>query len=306
MTLKISVVLPVYNCEKYVAASVQSILDQDLKDFELIIVDGGSSDATLSILRNFHDERIIIIEHKNKTPLVESLNEGIRVAKGLLIARQDSDDISHPKRLATQYATFCSDENLAALGTAYFCMDKEGKLVAKSFPKERITLADFKEGNQICHGSVMFRKDMVLNEGLYDPLFRSVEDYELWCRLSYKNYKIANLSEHLYYLRLHNQRISERNFKESILRHCLVEEVYFGGLEKTRIDASSSNDLKYLYTLLSSDYRKEYHRHMIANFMKSKKYTQELKEFMSLAKLYPNEAARLMRNIFLERTRQKN
>jgi hypothetical protein len=186
------------------------------------------------------------------------------------------------------------------LGTAYFCIDEEGELIEKAFPKERVEFVDFRRDNPLCHGSVMFRKAVVLKEGLYDPLFRTVEDYELWCRLSYRNYKIANLSQFLYSLRFHRARVSERNYQESLLHHCLVEEVYFRGLNKMRIKRAGA-DLRYLYSLLSPKTRKEYHKHMIVNYMKSKKYPQELREFLRLTKLDHRESGELLCKIMLER-----
>jgi len=303
MRPKISVLLPVYNCCKHVAASINSILNQSFTDIELIIIDGGSTDCTLNVVRSFRDERIRVFTHTERMPLIESLNEGIHVANACLIARQDADDISQPQRLASQYERFCADKNLVVLGTACFCVDEAGRFIGKAFPKEKVVFTDFKRNNEIRHGSVMFRKDVILKEGLYDPLFREVEDYELWCRLSQKNYKIANLSEFLYTYRLHKSSLSERNYQESILWYCIVEEVYFGGLEKTRIDAAFSWDFGYLYNLLSPETRKEYHRHLIAHYMTSKKYLHELREFWSLTKIDPRESSSLLREIMLERAR---
>ena len=114
---KISVVMAVYNGEKYLREAIDSILNQTFKDFEFIIVNDGSTDRTREILESFIDPRIVLI-HQEHMGLTKSLNRGIALAKGKYIARQDADDISMAERLEKQFNFLESHENVALLGTA--------------------------------------------------------------------------------------------------------------------------------------------------------------------------------------------
>lgn len=294
MKTKISVLMPAYNCEGYIAESVESVLNQSFKDFEFIIVDGGSTDDTVKIVRKYKDKRLKIIEHRERFGLVESLNEGMYIASGDIIARQDADDISHPQRLAKQYLQFCRDKNLAVLGTFYTRIDENGRIIEKKFLKEQIKFTDFKQGMQLCNGSTMFRKDITIKEGLYDPLFLQCEDYELYCRLSKKGYKIMNLPEFLYFLRVHPGSLSVRKWQEQTLYQYLVKEIYFGNLQKRKMREIPKGDLKSLYSLLSSERKKDYHITLAMRYMKSKKYLHGIREALNLIKVDPKELNMLM------------
>jgi glycosyltransferase involved in cell wall biosynthesis len=300
---KISVVMPVLNCQRFVSESIASILNQSFEDFELIVIDGGSVDETAHIVSSFTDDRIIFKKTEEKKPLVESLNEGIKLSRAALIARQDADDISHSNRLSHQYECFSANQDLSVLGTSYWCIAENGPRLYKVMAKPELILTDFETTNPICHGSVMFRKSVVCAENAYDPLFRGAEDYELWCRIASRGYKMHNNLNPLYSLRFHGSRVSEKANRDQLLKHCLVEELYFGNLKRNLLDQLNTNDENIIYGLLSQKRRLEYHTHLIKAYMKSKKYTKELSEFVSLSLLDFNEAQKLFRGILLERTR---
>ena len=98
----ISVIMPVYNCEKYIAMSIESILNQTINDFELLIIDDASTDQTLAIITSYEDTRIKIISKPVNSGYTESLNIGLKIAKGKYIARMDGDDISFTRRFEKQ------------------------------------------------------------------------------------------------------------------------------------------------------------------------------------------------------------
>lgn len=294
MNPKISIIMPVFNCENFVAQSIESILNQSFKDFEFIIIDGGSSDGTVKIIRKYKDKRLKIIEHRERFDLIKSLNEGLDTAEGEIIARQDADDISNPKRLAKQFHKFHLDNDLAVLGTSYICIDEKDRMIKKEFLKKEVRFTDFKQGNRLCHGSVMFRKDIVLKENGYDPFFISCEDYELLCRIGSKGYKIMNLNKPLYYLRVHDRSVSAIKWQEQILYTCLVKDIYFGNLKKDIIKELPTRDHKHLYSILSPEAKKDYHLSLARKYIKSKQYINGLNEFLKLAKLNPKEANRLI------------
>ncbi len=114
---KISVVLPVYNSEKYIAEAVQSILDQTFTDFELLIINDASTDGTLQILESFKDDRLKIINNPTNLKVVKSLNKGLELAQGEFIARMDADDIAYPQRFEKQIAYFKKYPQVDVCGT---------------------------------------------------------------------------------------------------------------------------------------------------------------------------------------------
>lgn len=295
MKSKISVLMPVYNSSNFVAKSIESILNQSFGNFELVIIDGGSTDNTLKIVYSFEDRRIRVVESKKRIPLIESLNHGIQISNGEFIARQDADDISNPQRLEKQYSTFCHDKNLAVLGSSYALIDENGTITSRQFMKKQIDCKDLEEHNQLCHGSVMFRKDVVLKEGLYDVLFPTCEDYELWCRIINKGYKIANLEECLYLLRIHDSSVSAKKWKTQILYTFIVREIYFGTLKKEDIKVSMFpvGGSKQLYSMLSLPVKKAYHRDLAQRYIQLNQYTNALLELAKLIRLDPKEAKRV-------------
>jgi glycosyltransferase involved in cell wall biosynthesis len=119
---EISIVLPAYNCEAFLTEAIESILNQTLKDFELIIINDGSTDKTEDVVKSFSDARIIYLKNETNSGLVYTLNKGIDIAKGKYIARMDGDDISLPTRLAKQKAIL--DENPSQLQLSLSLMKK--------------------------------------------------------------------------------------------------------------------------------------------------------------------------------------
>src|SRR5947207_1274318 len=119
--------MSVYNGENYLAEAIDSILNQTFKDFEFIVIDDGSSDTSLKIIKKYTDPRIKLISRKNKG-LVASLNEGLAKAKGDYIARQDADDVSLPQRLKKEVEYLDAHPKVALVGSNYKHLDAKGKL----------------------------------------------------------------------------------------------------------------------------------------------------------------------------------
>ena len=209
---KITVLLPVYNCELYVQTAVESILNQTFTDFEFLIIDDASTDATVSILKKIDDSRIQLIEKPVNTGYTNSLNYGLRIAKGQYIARMDGDDISMPERFAQQIAYLESHPDVVVCGTTY-------KIVGND---KQITLPEHHEaikigllwGNCILHPSVMMRKK-VLDDFLisYDTSKEPAEDYDMWVRLLSMG-KLHNLQEVLMEYRVYGNQVSRKRAEE--------------------------------------------------------------------------------------------
>ena len=118
-TPKITVLLPVYNCELYVRTAIESILNQTFTDFEFLIIDDASTDKTLAVLKKIKDSRIQLIEKPVNSGYTNSLNYGLQMAKGKYIARMDGDDISHPERFAKQIVYLEAHPEVVVCGTTY-------------------------------------------------------------------------------------------------------------------------------------------------------------------------------------------
>ena len=210
----ISVVLPVYNAEAYVREAVQSILAQSFTDFELIVIDDGSTDGSGAILRELaaRDVRIVLVERPNDG-LVSALNEGIKIARAELIARMDADDVSMPERFALQHARMVQQPELAVLGSSFHIMDRNGAIIrlCKAVSLTQTQTARYLEhdGCPVNHPTVMMRRDAVLKAGGYRKAFSHAEDYDLWLRMIESGYAIVNLPQPLLNYREHGANVSQ-------------------------------------------------------------------------------------------------
>jgi glycosyltransferase involved in cell wall biosynthesis len=184
----ISVMMSVYNAERYVAEAIQSILGQTEGRFEFLIVNDGSRDASGSIIDRYaaQDSRIRAIHQENRG-LIASLNRMLDEARAPLVARMDSDDVSRPERFAVQLAWMQAHPDIAVLGTNTDELDADGAFFPCSdFHPEHP--ADIRErlmaASAMCHPSVMMRRDVIRSLGGYRAAFRHCEDYDLWLRVS--------------------------------------------------------------------------------------------------------------------------
>ena len=193
----VSIVMPAYNAQEFIAESIDSILNQTYQNFEFIIIDDGSEDKTAKIIEGYKDQRIKFISRPNKG-LSASCNEGIEISKGKYIARQDADDISEPHRLRKQVDFMERNPGIGLLGSNYTVIDKKS---VPSITTDVFTAPDDLKLaevfiNQFGHGSVMLRKDVLPNP-TYTNKYKISQDYDLWNRLSHEA-MVANLKEPLY------------------------------------------------------------------------------------------------------------
>ena len=218
---KLSVLLPVLNGAEYIRDSIDSVLMQSHKHFELIIIDGGSTDGTIEIIRGFHDERIKLVI-KEGLGLPASLNLGIELANGKYVARQDADDLSHPTRFQKQVEFLESNPDYGLLGThAEIWLIDEPTERSLSHPTSNnqlqfLTLFDA----YFVHGSIMARTGILRKLGGYptDPARQPPEDYELWSRVI-RETKVANIPECLYVYREIPSSLSRNtNFRETLVK----------------------------------------------------------------------------------------
>jgi glycosyltransferase involved in cell wall biosynthesis len=195
--MKVSVVMAVRNEAVHVREAVDSVLHQTGVDFELVVVDDGSTDDTPALLRALHDRRLRVITGEGRG-LVSSLNRGIIESAGDYIARMDGDDRCLPGRLQTQAEYLDTHPELALVGGSVGTMDEEGNPLAPrvEFPAthEQIWAALGRRPWVFCHPAVMYRRDAAVDVGLYDPMFKHAEDAEFFARLMTK-YRAVNLPD---------------------------------------------------------------------------------------------------------------
>lgn len=209
--VKVSVVMPAYNAEKYLDESILSILKQTYTDFEFIIVNDGSTDGTTGILDYYAalDSRIIVVNQKN-SGVTAALNAGIAVASNSkYIARMDADDISVRNRLEEEVTFLDLNKDYVVVGTDYNIINRWGSVLRHvRVPYEdddlRLMLC---VGSPLAHGSVMFRKAAYQKVGGYRLGGRSAEDYDLWTRLANEG-KLYVLPKTLFKWRLGDDNVT--------------------------------------------------------------------------------------------------
>jgi glycosyltransferase involved in cell wall biosynthesis len=221
---KITVILPVFNSEKYVGAAIESILRQTYTDYEFLILDDGSIDSSLSVIESFHDPRIRVIKKIN-SGLADTLNYGIKISNGELIARMDNDDISLPNRLQVQMQSF--RKGTAVLGGQIDILDSNCKLhKGPRFPsKPKDILKRLSSGRSaIIHPTVLINRELLLKVGCYDDR-SSAEDADLWLRMS-KLGRLENIKNVVLHLRKHDKSMTVLMRESHIIDH-LIAVCYF-------------------------------------------------------------------------------
>lgn len=221
----ISVLMPVYNAGRFLAPAIESILHQTFTDFELVIVNDGSSDGSGEIIDAFaaQDDRIVC-SHQSNQGLVSALNRLLRLARAPLIARLDGDDISLPDRLQLQFDTLQADQNLTVVGGHVQIIDQDGAFLFSSFAPvgQRKIAKDIMLHSPLTHSAVMMRKKAIMDVGGYRPAYESAEDYDLWLRLFDAGYVIDNLNCFVVRYRQHGASLSAARHAQQALRALLA------------------------------------------------------------------------------------
>jgi glycosyltransferase involved in cell wall biosynthesis len=201
----VSVIIPTYNREQLVSYAIQSILNQTYGDWELLVVDDGSTDQTEEVIRLFKDPRISYYQQKNLGPAA-ARNYGLRVARGELIAFLDSDDLFATDKLERQVAWMNNHPEISLGFTGYQEIDGEGNPTGyvATCQQGNITLIDLLKGWSFSFSTVMVRKACVEGIGLLDESFRSGEEWEWMLRMSLNGELLAGLPEPLTLGRVHS------------------------------------------------------------------------------------------------------
>ena len=207
---KISVIMSVYNTEKYLTEAIESILNQTFNDFEFIIIDDHSTDNSSTIIKKYQnkDKRMKLINNLKNLGITKSLNRGLKIAKGKYIARMDADDISIPKRLQAQYSFLERNKGIFLVGTTTFSIDNKGNHLRRITDVTDLNEIEMKleSGNNfLTHASIMFRND---RQTFYREKFKYSQDYDLYLRLVTQNKKISIINTPLVKYRFLKESIS--------------------------------------------------------------------------------------------------
>ncbi len=214
---RVSVVMGVYNGERFLRPAIESILNQTFRDFELIIVDDGSTDRSRQILREFKDHRMRVVCNQQNLGIAKTLNNGIAVALGEYVALQDHDDVSLPARLERQVAFLDKNAQVGMVGSSCSLIDEAGTLLAhRPVECDDVKLRwDLLWRTALIHTTLMVRRRAIEEVGGYSPdlQYRFAEDYDLMSRVAFR-YAVANISQPLGWWRVHKTSASQLNLSE--------------------------------------------------------------------------------------------
>lgn len=213
-----------FNNEDTVGSSVKSILNQTYSDFNFLIIDDGSKDSTFDILKKFefNDKRIKIYKNSDNIGLTKSLNKLIKFSNKRYIARQDADDISLPKRLESQI-NYAEINNLHVCTTLARVMDSDQvrPKISHLLPQKII----IKRKNPFIHGTLLMKKSLMEEVGLYDENFYYSQDYKLFYDLIKKGVKVGVLRKPLYRLNTKNNISSNSKMKQAYYANCVKKQI---------------------------------------------------------------------------------
>jgi len=242
----VSILMPCYNAEKFLRYSLESILNQDYNNLEIICIDDGSTDGTYDLLKDYSsaDTRIVIIKNEKNVGLISSLNHALTFVNGEFFARMDADDYCLPERITKQvhYLTNNPQFDLVATGYHYFIHDnKKLEYVPPiaTLPGALKFISLF--STPLNHASSLGRRELITS-GIfkYDKDYPHSEDYELFSRLAWQGIQMANISDPLYWVRLNPESVSVIYNDVQIRSHLKITKRNLLNLKKTGLDLSDS------------------------------------------------------------------
>jgi glycosyltransferase involved in cell wall biosynthesis len=213
---KVSVLMNVFNGVAYVRDAITSILTQTFPDFELIVVDDGSTDGTSQVLSTIHDPRLRVVRQANRG-IAPTCAAHLPLCRGEYVARMDADDLARVDRLQRQVGFLDEHPEHTLCGSSLLIIDELARVVGRrEYPVEddavRAVLLDF---NPFAQSAVMFRREAALTAGGYDSAAHYVEDYDLWLRMARRG-RVHNLPEPLVAYRLHGEASKVKGTKRQL------------------------------------------------------------------------------------------
>lgn len=224
----VTVLLPVYNGAEYVKEAIDSILNQTFTDFELLIIDDGSTDNSVEIVEAYMDNRIRLVKNEKNLGLTPTFNKGVDMIDTKYTARMDADDISNPTRFEKQVAYLEAHPNVAMVDALNVFIDKDGKIMDRVFNgihTEKELRDSLPNDNLISHPTMMIRTDIYKK---YKYRLIQFEDYDLWLRLANDGHVIHRINEVLLKYRIHGNSYTDSGKKKSsgTLRQAITKRSY--------------------------------------------------------------------------------
>jgi len=234
----VSILLPVYNGERYLREAVESLLNQTYPHFELVILNDGSTDRTEEIILSYDDPRIVYVKNRANLGIVKTLNKGITLAKGEYIARMDADDIALPQRLEKQIDYLQADSDCDAVFTKIAKIDEASRRIGvwdadQQNVRHAQIVGALPQGNVLAHPTVMIRSEL-LKKYRYDYRAEGSEDYNLWLRLAADGCRLEKIEEELLLYRVHEDSITQQSIRgiAALKKECRARSYFL--LERCR------------------------------------------------------------------------
>ena len=223
--VKVSVIIPVYNGEKYIREAIDSVLNQSYKDFEVIVIDDGSKDNTLRIIKRYN--RKIRWKSQENKGQASAINEGIKMAKGEYIAYLDADDVCLSERLKIEAKYLDEHPNVGLVYSGFYQINSTGEIqrVIRAHPHNSFLLL---QKNYIGRSTVMHRKECLDKVGLFDETISGDDDWDMWIRIS-EQFGVGRIEKPLVKYRVHGENISLVRSKRLAYRRYITVRI----LEKT-------------------------------------------------------------------------
>lgn len=239
----ISVLMPVYNGEKFLREAIESILQQTFTDFEFLIINDGSADRSEDIILSYSDKRIHYIKNDSNLGLIATLNKGVDACIGTYIARMDADDISLPFRFQKQIEFMNTNSDVGVVGSDYVSFSETNERKLTAIHNKNAVKATLLFASCLCHPSVMIRRTILVESGLrFSDDKKHAEDFDLWTRLS-KYTHLANVNDVLFRYRDHPMQVSNKHSDIQLVNSNRVRENYLKalGFEFTSEELSTHN-----------------------------------------------------------------
>lgn len=274
----VTVCMPVYNGEKFIGDAIAGVLNQTYKHLELLIIDDGSTDGTMRVVKKFQDSRIRIISNEENKGLIYCRNLGIKEARGVFFAFNDSDDISLPERIEIQVSHFLRNPEIGLCGASAYLINEDDLLlgdinVVTGVSEYLRCLLLF--SNLFLNSSIVFLTETLKNYTYHLPL---AEDYDLTTRLAYDGVRLSNLSSQLIKYRTHDLNISKSRFLELKKNELIILKTQ---LNRLRYEPTSE-ELELHYCFLSNDFQSY-------TFSEVESWLNKLNTLNKQSRLYPNK-----------------
>lgn len=231
---KVTVLLPVYNAEKYIEEAIESVLNQTYRDFRLLLIDDGSTDKSSDLIHNFTDDRIDYIKNEKNMGITKTLNRGLDLINSEYIIRMDSDDICYPNRFFEQVKFMDQNTEIVVAGTNIKKISDQSKTKVSTVatnPEQVKTELLF--NSPLRHPTTILRNKVLKKENFkYSEEYIATEDYGLWIEIS-KKYKLTNINKVLLDYRIHEDGITvhaKKNKEKRDSAHILLYEKLFNDL----------------------------------------------------------------------------